>query len=172
MPIIRIELEYWRIVMNSEKWYKKILKSFEDDLDFRLEKIILDITESISKRMEDKRVNRVKLAELLNVSPPAVTKILNGTSNFTLRTLLSLSDVLDLELNVGFKEKGSSDSIKTYDITSEVERATTFCLYSSSTDYVNADIVEIFFSTATDEAVPDISRKSLGHKESIWKKAA
>ena len=50
-------------------------------------------------------INRAKLANLLNVSPPAVTKILNGNSNFTLKTLISLADALDMELKVDFVEK-------------------------------------------------------------------
>ena len=93
--------------MKTEKWFKDMLKSFEKDFDFRLETIILDITENISKRMKEKNINRTKLSRLLNVSPAAVTKILNGNSNFTLKTLLSLVDALELDLNVSFKEKAT-----------------------------------------------------------------
>ena len=91
--------------MKIEKWFSEKLKSLEDDLEFRLESLILRITEKICIRMEAKKLNRTKLASLLDVSPPAVTKILNGSSNFTLKTLLSLADALDMELNVDFVEK-------------------------------------------------------------------
>jgi len=90
--------------MSTEKWFKDLLESFEDDFDFRLEKIILNITEQICKKMKEKNINRSRLAEILNVSPAAVTKILNGNSNFTLRTLLSLSDALDSELTVQLRD--------------------------------------------------------------------
>ena len=93
--------------MKTEKWFKDMLKSFEKDFDFRLETIILDITENISKRMKKKNINRTGLSNLLNVSPAAVTKILNGNSNFTLKTLLSIADALELDLNVSFKGKPS-----------------------------------------------------------------
>jgi len=92
--------------MEIEKWFRDMLESFKDDFDFRLETIILDLTEKISKRMKEKNINRIKLAELLKVSPPAVTKILNGSSNFTIKSLLSLADALELDLKMDFKEKG------------------------------------------------------------------
>ena len=91
--------------MKAKDWFKNKLDSFKDDFEFRLESLILNVTENISKRMVDKNINRSELAELLNVSRPAVTKILNGNSNFTLKTLLSLSDALELDLKVEFKEK-------------------------------------------------------------------
>jgi transcriptional regulator with XRE-family HTH domain len=97
--------------METEKWFKGMIESFKEDLDFRLETVILDLTEKISKRMKEKGINRTKLAELLKVSPPAVTKILNGNSNFTLKTLLSLADALELELKIDFRQKGIVASI-------------------------------------------------------------
>jgi len=91
--------------MVAGNWLKKKLELFKDDFDFRLETLILNITERICKRMEQKKINRTELADLLNVSPPAVTKILNGNSNFTLKTLLSLADVLEQELEINFGDK-------------------------------------------------------------------
>lgn len=100
--------------MNLEELIKQKIDSYKDDFDFRLEAFIFDLTERISKRMKDGNISRSKLAELLGISPPAVTKILNGNSNFTLKTLLSLADALDLELKVEFIEK-KAVSAKLYD---------------------------------------------------------
>ena len=91
--------------MVENNWFKKMLDSMEDDFDFRLESKILEITETICERMKKKDISRTRLSELLSISKPGVTKILNGSSNFTLKTLLSISDALDLELNVQFREK-------------------------------------------------------------------
>lgn len=93
--------------MKAKDWFKKQLDSLKDNFEFRLESLILDITENISKGMIDKNINRSELAELLKISPAAVTKILNGNANFTLKSLLALSDALDLDLKVEFKEKGA-----------------------------------------------------------------
>ncbi len=91
--------------MKAETWFRKKLESFKDDFEFRLESLILDITDNICREMEHSEINRVELAERLNVSPPAVTKILNGNSNFTLKTLLSISDALGLDLKIDFRKK-------------------------------------------------------------------
>ena len=91
--------------MKPKKWFVDTLKSFEGDREFRLESIILNLTEKICERMKQKEITRAKLAELLGVSPPAVTKILNGSSNFTLKTLMALADVLELDLDVDFVER-------------------------------------------------------------------
>ena len=98
--------------MSTEKWFSEILESFKDDFDFRLEGLIFDLTEHICKTMKDKNIKRKQLAEVLKVSPAAVSKILNGNSNFTIRTLLSLADALKTELKIEFKEKG----IATFDV--------------------------------------------------------
>ncbi len=91
--------------MKAKTWFEKKLEQFENDFDFRLESIILDITEKICEKIEQKKINRSEFAEVLGVSKPAVTKILNGSSNFTLRTLLSIADALELNLAVQFEEK-------------------------------------------------------------------
>ena len=91
--------------MNTQEWFKNKLESFKEDFEFRLETLILEITEKISQRMKQKKINRTDLAALLEVSRPAVTKILDGNPNFTLRKLLSLADALDLELKIDFNEK-------------------------------------------------------------------
>lgn len=93
--------------MKTGKWFKRKMELFKDDFNFRLETLILDLTEKFCIKMEQKNINRTRLSDLLNVSPPAVTKILNGNSNFTLKTLLSMSDALDLELKIDFVDKNA-----------------------------------------------------------------
>ena len=95
---------------NTEKWFGEILESYKDDFDFRLEGLIFDLTEQISKKLKEKKINRKQFAKVLNVSPAAVSKILNGNPNFTIRTLLSMADALKTELNIEFKGKELSSS--------------------------------------------------------------
>ena len=91
--------------MAKTSWLKNKLTLFKDDFEFRLETLIIDLTERICFKMKEKEINRIDLAGLLNVSPPAVTKILNGSSNFTLKTLLSLSDALGQDIEISFVDK-------------------------------------------------------------------
>lgn len=92
---------------NTQRWFEDTLTSLQDDVEFRLESLILQITEQISAAMEKQRINRSELAKILGVSPPAITKILNGSANFTLRTLLSLADALNLNLVVKYRERAT-----------------------------------------------------------------
>jgi transcriptional regulator with XRE-family HTH domain len=96
--------------MGAQNWFKIKLDAIKNEFNFRLESLILDITEKISIKMKQKGMNRVQLAQSLNVSPPAVTKILNGTSNFTLKSLLSIADALDFNLKIDFEDKTVSTS--------------------------------------------------------------
>ena len=91
--------------MTTQSWFKKHYESLKDHFEFRLEALIIELTEKISVNMKRKKITRSKLAQLLDVTPAAVSKILNGTSNFTLRTLLSIADTLELDLEIDFKEK-------------------------------------------------------------------
>jgi len=100
--------------MRIQDWFQVRLGDFREDFDYRLGSIILDLTERISERMRAKGISRSALADKLGVTPAAVTKILRGNSNFTLKTLLSLADALDYSLTVGFEEKAPRTGIGTY----------------------------------------------------------
>lgn len=91
--------------MRRANWFEKLTAKIEGEFDYRLERIILNLTEDICQRMETLKMNRTQLANKLDVTPAAVTKILNGNSNFTLRTLLTLSDALDADLRIEFSAK-------------------------------------------------------------------
>lgn len=91
--------------MKPEKWFREKIESLKGHLEFRLEMLTLDLTAKICGRMEQKHINRTQLADRLQVSPAFVTKILNGTSNFTLRTMMSLADALECELSISLTPK-------------------------------------------------------------------
>ena len=56
--------------MDTQKWFNDKLAALKDDFDFRLETIILDLTEQISTRMKEKGMTRAKLATVLAVTRP------------------------------------------------------------------------------------------------------
>ena len=95
---------------STEKWFGELLDSYKDDFEFRLEELVFELTEQISKKLKDEKISRKQFAEKLNVTPAAVSKILNGNPNFTIRTLLSMADVLKTDLSIEFKGKGMSSS--------------------------------------------------------------
>jgi ribosome-binding protein aMBF1 (putative translation factor) len=95
----------------TERWFKEKLDSFREDPEFRLERIILDLTEEICVAMERKKISRAMLAEVLNVSPAYMTKCLRGSTNFTLKTLLAFGDALDLDFQAKFDDKGDKGGL-------------------------------------------------------------
>lgn len=135
------------IVMKQKTWFEKILDTVKDSFEFRLETIILDITEQISKRMKERQINRTQLAKALNVSPAAVTKILKGSSNFTLRTLLSLGDVLNLDLGIEFRPKEISSQASIW-VSTGIANMPGVCIGTTNT----ADWVEIIDAKAIEYA--------------------
>ncbi len=65
-----------------------------NDPDYRFEELVSEITNAICKAMKDNKVSRTQLADKLGISPPAVTRMLDGNPNFTLKRLLSVADAL------------------------------------------------------------------------------
>lgn len=97
--------------MEHKGWFDGLVDSLKDGPEYRLETLILDITEKICERMEDLGINRKQLAEKIGISAPAITKVLRGNSNFKLKTLLTMADALETELNIDFKQKQRSPRI-------------------------------------------------------------
>jgi transcriptional regulator with XRE-family HTH domain len=95
---------------NTEKWFSELLDSYKDDFEFRLEELVFELTEQISKKLKEEKISRKRFAKALNVSPPAVSKFLNGSPNFTIRTLLLMADVLKTELSIEFKAEDVTSS--------------------------------------------------------------
>jgi transcriptional regulator with XRE-family HTH domain len=105
---------------STEKWFGELLESYKDDFEFRLETLAFELTEQISKKLKEEKISRKQFAKKLNVTPAAVSKILNGNPNFTLSTLLAMADALKVELSIEFKGKEiSSPEVKRVATTAE-----------------------------------------------------
>ncbi len=92
--------------MKKATWFVEMLEKYKDDLEFRMEGVILEFTEKIVQKMEELDINRSELAERLGVSKAFVTKLLNGNPNLTIKTMMSLADVLGCDLNLDLYPKG------------------------------------------------------------------
>lgn len=84
----------------DESWFKDMLEEARDTLEFRLETIEIALTERILEIMEQKNISRSELAEKLNVSRAAVTKLLRNGSNMTLKRLIGIACALESEVEV------------------------------------------------------------------------
>jgi predicted transcriptional regulator len=77
-----------------------ILDSFRDTLDYELANVEMDFTDSLESLMQRRGVNKSELARRIETSPAYITKILRGSTNFTLETMVKLVRALDGELHV------------------------------------------------------------------------
>lgn len=73
---------------------------------YKLERAKLEITEGIVALMEAKGVSKSELAERIDVSPAYITKILRGSTNFTLDTMVKIATALDAEFCCHLKPAG------------------------------------------------------------------
>lgn len=70
--------------------------------DYWIAGVVDDVTEALCQRMEEADISRSELARRLGTSPAYVTKILRGTANFTLASLVKLARAVGMELEVSF----------------------------------------------------------------------
>jgi len=89
-------------MIDTEKWFDAKLDEFKDSADFYAEQLILGLTEQIVATMRALNINRAELATRLGVSRAAVTKLLNGNPNMTLRTMASVAKSLGCAINIDF----------------------------------------------------------------------
>ena len=69
----------------------------EKDVNYWVEMVILEFTEQTLARMKELNISKSQLAEKLGVSPAFVTKLLRGTNNYTLQTMVKVARALDCE---------------------------------------------------------------------------
>ncbi len=74
----------------------KVRKTFA----YRKAKLISDFTESFSRMMDWRGINRAELARRISVKPTYVTRILRGCTNFTFETMVKIAEALDCSIDV------------------------------------------------------------------------
>jgi transcriptional regulator with XRE-family HTH domain len=95
---------------NIAKRIKALIASAQNSHSYKLERAILKFTEQLTLRMKDIGVSPSLLAEKIKVKPPYVSKILRGTSNFTLDSIIKISTALESEFIFDLVPKESSKS--------------------------------------------------------------
>ena len=46
--------------MNTKQWFQEKLATYEDDVEFRLEMLIMQVTEQICAAMQQQQINRTQ----------------------------------------------------------------------------------------------------------------
>lgn len=89
--------------------FKRRLEKAKQNLHFSVQRVILDFTEQVIRRMQILGINKAGLAERLDTSPAYVTKMLKCETNFTIESMTKLANVLEagLEIRLCAKNFGS-----------------------------------------------------------------
>ncbi len=87
---------------NPRKQFADLLAKYEQDADYILGGLKVEMSEKIYSAMEKRGVSQAELARRLGKSRAYISKILQGNVNFTLETLSKISQALDYELNFTF----------------------------------------------------------------------
>lgn len=85
---------------DTEKSFASILEDAQQGSVYWEELAILGFTRGILDRLETLGLTRKTLAEMLEVSPAYVTKLIGGSNNFTLRTMVKIARALESELQI------------------------------------------------------------------------
>lgn len=96
---------------NKKTLEEEILEYIEqnrDNLWFKLEELLYDLTEHIYERMVEKNMTQRELARRLGVSDAYISKILKGHPNITLKTLVKLAIALDLDVKIYLEPEEAS----------------------------------------------------------------
>jgi len=71
-----------------------------DNFEYHMEGYRYDISEQIFQAFEKSGITRADFAKKMNVSKGRISQILGGTSNYTLESLIRISEILDYDLKL------------------------------------------------------------------------
>ncbi|MBZ4423266.1 helix-turn-helix domain-containing protein [Myxococcus sp. RHSTA-1-4] len=89
---------------------KREFPDFESEALYQEEGAILEFTEQLVDAMQKQDMRRSELARILGKSKPYITQILQGSTNFSLRTAARLALAVGMQLTVRLEEKSSADA--------------------------------------------------------------
>ena len=84
----------------ARTFIEKLISDKEGKKLYFREDLIFEITETISRVMEEKGINKAELSRLAGVSKSNITQLLSGEQNMRLTTVADLLYALDSKLEV------------------------------------------------------------------------
>lgn len=87
--------------------FASLFDSARERPEFHVERTSLEFTEEVIARMEALGISRAELARRLGVSPAYITKLLRGTTNFTLETMTRIAHILGCTLRTHLQPDGA-----------------------------------------------------------------
>ena len=104
--------------VNSDAKWKEIAKWNVEHTDALEDYVIIAMR--ISSVLKERKMTQRKLAELLEVKPQALTRIMKGRQNLTLNKIRQIERILDISLIQIKKVKESNTSLRTVMVPVEI----------------------------------------------------
>ena len=90
--------------------FKDFFAAARQHAEYWAELAILDFTSALESRMERLNVSRAELAERVGASPAYISKVLNGTTNFTVKSMATLAHALGQRISIRVEDQDAADS--------------------------------------------------------------
>jgi transcriptional regulator with XRE-family HTH domain len=84
----------------ASKRFKDLIRKAREGDDYWIADAQIEFTEGLHDLMERRKISKSELARKIDSSPAYVTKILRGTSNFTLASMVRLVRALNGRLHI------------------------------------------------------------------------
>lgn len=92
--------------MSKKLEFRDLLAEAKKGEAYWLEGAVLEFTEDMVARMAEQKVSRTDLARRIGCSPAYVTKILRGSTNFTLESMVKIARALGCEFRMHLQPDG------------------------------------------------------------------
>ncbi len=86
--------------MSNKPTFRELFQAARKSLTYKVEGAIIEFTEQICERMLAMKMSKAELASKLGSSAPYITKLLKGGTNFTLESMVKVSDALDSDVRI------------------------------------------------------------------------
>jgi len=93
--------------MTKKYDFKSLFAEAEKSLTYHVEGAVIEFTEEMTTIMKEKGISRSELARKIGTSPAYITKILRGSTNFTLESMVKVARALDCEYHAHLQPKGA-----------------------------------------------------------------
>ncbi|MFV0387487.1 MAG: transcriptional regulator [Pyrinomonadaceae bacterium] len=93
--------------LTAAERFAAMSERLKKDGSFQIEEAKVEISEQVFVLMEDKGISEAELARRLGTSRAYVNKVLQGSTNFTIESLVKIGLALDCELKLEFQKSES-----------------------------------------------------------------
>ncbi len=92
--------------MNTEIDFDTLFAGVENTQAYAAEAALLEFTEEMVRLMEQQEVSQAELARRMDCTPAYISKILRGSTNFTLSSMARIAHALDSTLRIRMSPVG------------------------------------------------------------------